>query len=893
MNTKIKFHTQLNVMKRIIPILLLTLALPFCVFAQNTYNISGKVVSKSDNSTLPGANVILEGTTYGNATNINGKFTVSDVPAGKYKLKISYVGYTSKVISINLDHNINVGTVALSNYEFSKEVIVSAKRAEFRKTPVAFASIDKQQIQEVAAASGEDVSMATADIPNVYATGGSGGIGDSRLTIRGFNDNYVGLLINGVPVNDMENGHVYWSDFSGLSQVANNIQVTMGMGDNPLSTEAVGGTVNLTTSSLKAKRGGNITYRTGDWNMQQVGVQYSTGLLNAKNGGKYGVTALINRHTQKSDFKSSKFQGFTFFLTFGYTKGNNTLNFTAFGSPQKHGQRTSAQTVSTWDTYGMNYNPNLGYLGSGNSEQYINSRVNYYFKPVFSLDDTYKISDKSMVTATLYYSWGTGWGSGPLSVYGYRIPSNPVNGLLNFNTVFNDNQNNAVTVYNAAGQLINGDASKGILRLSHNDHQWAGLIANYKHNFTKALTLNLSFDGRYYVGAHYRTVSNLLGGNFWVENTNPNLNYDNSGYGGTGNIAYYPGDKIAYYNKDFVKKYGLNAQLEYTNSKASAFINGSVSNTGYAREDYFELGVPKTKYYNFRGYIVKGGVNYNLTDWLNVFANGGYNSKAPYFSGVFRYTNTPIENRRNEAVSSFELGLGLKPNSRSSISMDYYYTRWGNQTFNVSAPTAPGANDNNFYNVNGLNEIHKGFELRGKYTFSRNLYFKGGLAFGDNYYENNVSSAIFNNNHQKVGTSDLYIKGLKVSGAPQTTGSLGFRYRFDVGQNNGKFFIMPMARYYANYYAAFNPTYRTKPGDQSAQAYRISPYSIIDVTSGYQFPIKGKFAGLQSAEVLLSLTNVMNADYITNAYDNNGTYQAMDVFFGRPRTATVSFKVNF
>lgn len=879
-------------MKHIIPILLLSLAIPLSVFAQNTYKITGKVVSKSNNATLPGANVILEGTTYGNATNTNGYFTITDVPGGKYQLKISYVGYKTKTISIDLNHNVNVGTVALGQYEFSKEVIVSAKRAQFRKTPVAFASVSKQQIQEVSAASGQDVSLATADIPNVYATDGSGGIGDSRLTIRGFSDNYVGVLINGVPVNDMETGHVYWSDFSGLAQVANNIQVTMGMGDNPLSTEAVGGTVNLTTSSLKAQKGGHVTYRTGDYNMQEIGVQYSTGLMDAKNGGKYGVTALINRHTQNSYFKQSQFKGFTFFFTTGYTKGNNTINFTAFGSPQLHGERYSAETMTTWDTYGHNYNPNVGYLGTGNTQQLINTRENYYFKPVFSIDDTYRINDNSMLTTTLYYSWGTGYGSGPYTVYGYSMPSDPINGLLNLNKVFSTNQNDTTTVYNAAGQKITGSASKGIIEESHNDHKWAGIIANYKQNFTKHLTLNASFDGRYYVGSHYQTVSNLLGGNFWVENNNPNLNYDNSGYGGTGNIAFYPGNKINYYDLGYVKKYGVNAQLEYSNKKVSAFINGSISNTGYARKDYFILHEPKTKYYNFLGYIVKGGVNYNLTNWLNVYANGGYNSKAPYFSGVFHYTNTPIKNRRNEKVTSFEVGIGLKPNTRSNISMDYYHTRWGNQTFNVSKPSAPGANTSNLYNVNGLNQIHEGFELRGKYTVSRDFYVKGGLAISNNYYENNVSSAIFNNNHQQVGTANLYIQNLKVSGAPQTTGSLGFRYRFEIGQNKGTFFINPTARYYADYYASFDPTQRTQPGDQNRQAYRVSPYSIFNVISGYQFPV-GHFAGVSSAEVLLSLTNVMNSNYITNAYDNNGTLQALDIFYGRPRTATISFRVNF
>jgi len=880
-------------MKRLIPILLLILAIPLGVFAQNEYNVTGKVIGKADNAPLPGANVMLVGSTYGNATDIDGNFVIKNVPEGQYTLKISFVGYTTKKIDINVDHNVDVGTISMKEYQFSKEVIVSAKRAQFRETPVAFASVDQEHINETAAASGQDVALATADIPNVYATGGSGGVGDSRLTIRGFNDNYVGLLINGVPVNDMENGHVYWSDFSGLAQVANNIQVTMGLGSNPLSTEAVGGTVNLNTSSLKSDQGGTITYRTGDLDMQQVGAQYSTGLMDAGNGGKYGVTALINRRTQHSYFNNSEFQGFTFFLTTGYTKGNNTINFTAFGSPQVHGQRGSAQTASEWQTYGYDYNPNVGYLGNGNTQEIISTQQNYYFKPVFSIDDTYQFSDKSMLTTTVYYSWGTGYGSGPLTVYGYDMPKNYMNGMLNLNSVYTTNSTRSDTVYNAEGDQVTGSASQGILRESHNDHKWAGIISNFKQELSDNLTLNISFDGRYYVGSHYRTVSNLLGGDFWVENTNPNLNYDNSGYGGTGNIAYNVGDKVDYYDKGYVKKFGLNGQLEYTNDKLSAFLNGSVSNTGYARKDYFILGTPKTKYYNFLGYIVKAGVNYNLTNWLNVFANGGYNSKAPYFDGVFHYTNTPIRNRRNEDVTSFEVGLGLKPNTRSNISIDYYHTSWGNQTFNVSKPAAPGSNASNLYNVNGLDEVHEGLEIRGKYVINHNLYFKGGLAISNNYYDNNVSSTIFNDSHQQVGTTNLYINGLKVSGAPQTTASLGFRYKFEIRDNDGTFFINPMARYYSNYYAAFDPTKRTQPGDQNRQAYEVSPYSIIDVTTGYQFPFKDHFAGLKSAELLLSLTNVMDSNYITTASDSDGTKKNLEFFYGRPRTATVSFKIDF
>ncbi len=867
-------------MKRFIPILLLILAMPFAVFAQNTYTVKGKVVSKADNTPLPGANVILEGTTIGNASSIDGSFVIKDVPEGTYKIRVSYVGYTDKVIDVDVNQNIQMGTIALGEYAFSKEIVVSAKRAVFRQTPVAFTNIDKQQLQKVTSG-GQDLSMAVANVPGVYATEGSGGIGDSRLTIRGFSDNNVGILINGVPVNDMESGHMYWSDWAGIAQVTNNIQVTQGLGANPLSTQAVGGTVNIVTSALQADKGGTITQQVGDFGLNHTSAKYSTGIMNTSNGGKYGVTALVSRETANSYFKHSHYNGFTFFFTAGYNKGNNTINFTALGSPQEHDQRTASAKISTWDTYGLNYNPNVGVVGTGNAERFINERVNYYFKPVFSLDDTYKFNENSYLTTTLYYSWGTGWGSGPLGSY---VSTDPLTGLLNYNQAFSTNMSNPDTVLDAAGQTVSGNASKSILRRSWNNHTWSGIMANYTNKLSKELTLNLGFDGRYYVGQHYRTVSNLLGGDFYTANYNANVNSGNP-------TALYPGDKIAYENNDFVKKYGVNGQLEYASNQFSAFVDAAISNTGYARRDYFVAGYPKTPYYTFTGYIVKGGVNYNVTSALNVYFNAGYNNRAPYFDGVFKYTNTPIDNRHNEKVTNLELGLGLKLSERSVITADIYHTRWGDQTFNTSAPTTPGSSDTFLYNVQGLNEIHKGVEVNGNFYLSDDFRVKAGLAFADNYYENNVSTDVFNQNHVKVKTTNLYVKDLKVSGSPQTMATLAFNYRFHL--KGGTFFINPRGRYLADYYSEFNPTYRTSSSLAGHQGWKMPAYGLIDLTTGYRFNVSGKFAGVQSAEIMFNLANVMNTVFISDAYDSNGTREGASVYYGNPRTGVFTFKFFF
>ena len=64
-------------------------------------------------------------------------------------------------------------------------------------------------------------------------------------------------MINGVPVNDMENASVYWSNWAGLSDVTSAMQVQRGLGSSKLAIASVGGTINVITKSSDMKEVGN------------------------------------------------------------------------------------------------------------------------------------------------------------------------------------------------------------------------------------------------------------------------------------------------------------------------------------------------------------------------------------------------------------------------------------------------------------------------------------------------------------------------------------------------------------------------------------------------------------------------------------------------------------
>ena len=85
--------------------------LSFIVFAslslaQTTGKISGLIKDKSDSAPLPGANVYLENTSFGSASDESGRFTLINIPPGKYNLKIDMIGYKSmKMENISVSVN--------------------------------------------------------------------------------------------------------------------------------------------------------------------------------------------------------------------------------------------------------------------------------------------------------------------------------------------------------------------------------------------------------------------------------------------------------------------------------------------------------------------------------------------------------------------------------------------------------------------------------------------------------------------------------------------------------------------------------------------------------------------------------------------------------------------
>ena len=146
-----------------------------------------------------------------------------------------------------------------------EEVVVSSRVidvAKERETPIAVSTISAQEV--LLKVGNQEFPEIMNKTPGVYATKQGGGYGDSRISLRGFNQRNTSFLINGQPVNDMENGWVYWSNWQGLTDVTSSIQIQRGLGATSLAVPSVGGTVSIFTKSAEKAQGGSITQMVGN-----------------------------------------------------------------------------------------------------------------------------------------------------------------------------------------------------------------------------------------------------------------------------------------------------------------------------------------------------------------------------------------------------------------------------------------------------------------------------------------------------------------------------------------------------------------------------------------------------------------------------------------------------
>lgn len=851
------------------------------LYAQGT--IKGKVTDLKSGEPIFLANVVLVSTQLGSTTTNSGTFSIQNVPEGAYEIKASYLGYTSVVKNIEVTSGKSVYlTFSLRSEDVELgEVLIEANQAKERDTPVAFSELKAQDIKSTLGS--KDISMVLNTLPSVYASETGGGPGDSRISIRGFDQNNIAVMINGVPVNDMENSKVYWSNWAGLGEVARNIQVQRGLGATPYSISSVGGLINIQTVATDAAKSAKLKFEAGSDNFSKKTASFSTGLL--ENG--IAVSGLVSHKTTDGFADRTWLDEYTYFLTIGKKFEDQTLDFTVIGSPQRHGQRNSKLTKNEWASRGYDYNAGWGLLNG----KEVDLNVNYYHKPAMNLNHNWQISDDMMLASILYASFGTGGGTGGFGTNA----SKKVDGTLDFDGLWT--KNTASTT-----------GSVGILRSSRNDHNWYGFLSTLKYEMDENITISAGVDGRYYRGIHFREITNLVGGSYF-------LNADNKNRDPKTKLNV--GDKVGYSNDGLVFVGGGFSQIEYSMDEFSVFMNLAGNLTRYKRIDYFKVRDPnktihdfntsatadsvgayysyldgldplETDWVSFPGYNSKIGANLNIDESQNVFVNIGAISKAPFFDVVFKTDNTEYPNTENEKIYAIEGGYGFRSEDLA-VELNGYLTWWENKTMSLRGFDNSGVEYRAI--VPGMEAFHRGIELSTRYIINSNLEVNAMVSLAKNVWNTNVTNVeIRNDGGQVVDSANVYADGVYVGDSPMTSASFSLAYQDQIGEN-GSITVKPVITYFNDMYARFDPETRSKPTDK-VNSWRMPSYSLVNVYTNYELHMSG--LGIQTLSFGFNVYNALNTEFISDADD--GTLHdatTSKVFYGAERSYVMSVGFTF
>jgi len=217
----------------------LSLLLPVLSFASVTGKIAGKVVDKSTGQALPGANVMIEGTSYGASTDVNGEFFILNIPPSRVSVTASMIGYGR----VRME-DVIVSTNATSTLLFRlQQTVLEGEVVVVRADPM---TTRKDQTSSVRHVTSETIQ--TLPVENLQAVINlQAGVVNGHF--RGGRQNEVAYMIDGLPVGDAFSRDERQAEVE--NEVVEDIEIISGT-FNAEYGKAMSGVVNVVT-----KDGGN------------------------------------------------------------------------------------------------------------------------------------------------------------------------------------------------------------------------------------------------------------------------------------------------------------------------------------------------------------------------------------------------------------------------------------------------------------------------------------------------------------------------------------------------------------------------------------------------------------------------------------------------------------
>jgi len=663
-------------------IFFLTATLISTLFSQLT-EVSGVVFDNKSKIPLEGVNI--SSNEVGTVTNKDGKFRL--LVDDENEIIFSFIGYETISTKIKPQMTIFMNPSVLRG----DEIVVSATRAVSGKTPVSFSNLTLKEIETRNTA--QDIPMVLASEPGVWAYSESGnGTGYSYVSIRGFDQSRIGVMIDGVPLNDNESHQVYWVDHGDLLADAKDVQIQRGIGNSLYGSSAFGGSININTNILSDKREIGFSYGQGDWNTTKYRTRYRSG----KDFGD-NLSLVVRTSQIKSD---------------GYRDNHNSKQNGLFFGLEHRGEKITNQfraligyenTQLLWDGIYMEDIDDRTKRRTGNK-----AYTDNFSQQIYSLNTRTKIRENIFLKNTSYLVLGQGYyevNKSGQDYYSYN---------LDVNNEFSDNEEQSL--------------STDFLRRKWIDNNYFGVVPTITW-LNKGLRIDLGGEIRYYTGDHFGEVSKF-------SNERLTSQFGDSWY----RYYQYVGKKNSMTSFIHFNWHPIGQPFTIT-----ADFQNQIHNWKLEQEKIgHAVGHKLTADWNFSN--PRMGMIWELSDSLNMFVSWGKAQKEPADNQIIQADDVwsdPVM-AAAEVITDFEWGLDFTF-GRGKAKFNGYNIKYLNEQLKNIDVNQEGEYD--YYLADSTE--HMGFEWETEFILNNQFSLAANGALVMNYFNDgkslpNVPSTLFN-----------------------------------------------------------------------------------------------------------------------------------------------------
>ncbi len=653
-----------------------------------------------------------------------------------------------------------------------------------------------------------------------------------RFKVRGYDNMYEQNFMNGLMLNDLEQGRFNYSMIGGMNDATRNQEGASQFDYNNFTFSGVGGATHINTRASAFAQGSKVTMSGTNRNYVLRGMfTHATGWL--KNGWAFAGTVGY-RWSKEGVIEGTFYNSFSYMLS-AEKKFNDShsLALVTFGSPTERAQQGASTEEAYWLANSHYYNPYWGYQ---NGEKR-NSRVVRDFEPTAILTWDWKVDeDRKLTTAagfkySMYSNSALSYANNaynPAPDYYKNFPSSVFNvydNTINDPDYLNDHpyymdQFNTLKEYwgTKANRQIdwdrlyyvnsiqnkNGGTASYYQERRHNDQMVFALSPTWSHNvnnqwkYTAGLVLNHT------KGMHYKTMQDLLGAENFIDiDTYAERDYGKGSMEVQNDLRnpnrrIREGDRFGYDYNIFVNKAKAWGQTQYSFGTSVLYLGAYGEGTTIEREGLMQNGRAKDYSYGKSGAARFMGYGGKAQLTIRPFANqridlgGSFDAQAPLARNAFvapRVQNNFVNNLTLEKIASANLSWSFRFGSLTG-KLSGYYTRFMDQ---VEQTGFYNDLDSRFYYVtmSGLDKVHYGLDGAVTYQVNSELSFNLLASVGEAKYAGNPMAQMFSENNSSeykqwvnpVTTETMqdriYADGMRVSGTPLTALGLGANYNIN------------------------------------------------------------------------------------------------------------------